>query len=522
MLSASRTILVRRAAMLAAALLLLVAPADAHVGSPNVFYEGDAGPYHLFVTVNVPAVIPGVADVQIRADSDDVRQVSTAVTRLSGAGSQYAPVPDVANRSPIDPHLFTSSLWLMEYGSMRVLINVAGVHGAAQMSVPVPSAARRMLPMPPALGALLLTLAIGLALGAISIVGGAARESRLAPGAPVTPELKRRGRRAMAITAVIVAAIFYFAFAWWNSDAQSYAAVTKLFKPPKLALTLVDGNRLAISPSPADKAWLQYRVMDGIVPDHGHLMHLFLVRTPALDRIWHLHPARQPDGSFVDTLPSLEPGRYAVFADIVSQTGFPWTLVGSIDLPQINGTPLSGDDCGGEAPALTPASDSTVDVLSDGTRVVWHRDAAALRANAPMILRFEVQDQNGKPATDVEPYMGMAAHAEIMSSDLQVFAHIHPSGSVPMASLMMVSSKSDSTAKPMQGMDMSGPSMNISGGSMDMSGANMNMNMSASTAPLSPELSMPYGFPTPGHYRIFLQFKRANKIETAHFDTAVN
>ena len=74
----------------------------------------------------------------------------------------------------------------------------------------------------------------------------------------------------------------------------------------------------------------------------------------------------------------------------------------------------------------------------------------------------------------------------------------------------------------MQGMDMSGPSMNISGGSMDMSGANMNMNMSASTAPLSPELSMPYGFPTPGHYRIFLQFKRANKIETAHFDTAVN
>jgi hypothetical protein len=103
-----------------------------------------------------------------------------------------------------------------------------------------------------------------------------------------------------------------------------------------------------------------------------------------------------------------------------------------------------------------------------------------------------------------------------------VFAHIHPSGSVPMASLMMVSSKSDSTAKPMQGMDMSGPAMNMSDPSMSMSGMNTSMNMSASTAPLSPELSMPYGFPTPGHYRIFLQFKRANKIETAHFDTAVN
>jgi hypothetical protein len=499
MLFASCATFMRRSAMLAVALLLFAAPANAHVGSPNVFYEGDAGPYHLFVTVNVPAVIPGVADVQIRADSDDVRQVSTAVTRLAGAGSQYAPVPDPAQRSPIDPHLFTSSLWLMEYGSMRVLINVAGAHGAAQMSVPVPSAARRMLPMPPALGALLLTLAIALAIGAISIVGAAARESRLAPGSPITPELKRRGWRAKAITGVIVTAFFYLAFVWWNSDARNYAAITKIFKPPKLALTVVDGNRLAIRPSPDDKVWLQFKVMDGIVPDHGHLMHLFLVRTPALDRIWHLHPARQPDGSFVDALPSIEPGRYSVFADIVDQSGFPWTLVGSIDLPQISGTPLSGDDSGGQAPALTSSSDSAVDVLDDGTRVVWHRDGASIRANAPMILRFEVQDQNGKPASGMEPYMGMAAHAEIVSSDLQVFAHIHPSGSVPMASLMMASANS---ADSMAAMKMS------------------DMNMNAAT--ISPELSMPYGFPKPGHYRIFLQFKRADKIETAHFDTAVN
>jgi hypothetical protein len=493
----------RRVAMLAVAVLLFAVPADAHVGSPNVYYEGDAGPYHLFVTVNVPAVIPGVADVQIRADSDDLRQVTTAVTRLAGAGSQYAPVPDAAQRSPIDPHLFTSSLWLMEYGSMRVLINVAGAHGNAQMSVPVPSAARRMLSMPPALGALLLTLAIALGIGAVSIVGGAARESRLAPGASVTPELKRRGWRAMAITGVVVAAIFYLAFVWWNADAQNYAAITKIFKPPKLALTVVDGNRLTIRPSPDDKLWLHYKVMDGIVPDHGHLMHLFLVRTPTLDRIWHLHPARQPDGSFVDALPKIEPGRYTVFADIVDQTGFPWTLVGSIDLPQISGTPLKGDDSGGDAPALTSSSDSAIDVLDDGTRVVWHRDGTAIRANAPMILRFEVQDQNGKPAPDVEPYMGMAAHAEIVSSDLQVFAHIHPSGSVPMASLMMASTNSDATSKSMPGMNMS----------------DMNMN---ATAAISPELSMPYGFPKSGHYRIFLQFKRANKIETAHFDTAVN
>ena len=172
----------------------------------------------------------------------------------------------------------------------------------------------------------------------------------------------------------------------------------------------------------------------------------------------------------------------------------------AIEPVTVHAAELRGDDSGGQALPLASSSDSVVDVLDDGTRVVWHRDSTALHANAPMILRFEVQDQNGKPATGMEPYMGMAAHAEIVSSDLQVFAHIHPSGSVPMAALMMASANS---ADSMAGMNMSDMSMNP-------------------PPVISPELSMPYGFPKPGHYRIFLQFKRADKIETAHFDTVVN
>ena len=101
-----------------------------------------------------------------------------------------------------------------------------------------------------------------------------------------------------------------------------------------------------------------------------------------------------------------------------------------------------------------------------------------------MILRFEVQDQNGKPATDVEPYMGMAAHAEIVSSDLQVFAHIHPSGSVPMAALMMVSSNSSDS---MAGMNMSDMNMNP--------GANAAANLAGTLDPLRvPRLQATTGF----------------------------
>jgi hypothetical protein len=476
-----------------AALIVIARPASAHVGSPNVFYEGDAGPYHLFVTVRVPQVIPGVADIEIRASSDNVRQISTAVATLTGPGSKYVPVPDVAKRSKVDPRYFTSSLWLMASGSMRVLLKVNGARGPAEMSVPVPAFATGMLPMPKWLGAMLLILALGLAVGAISIVRAAARESRVEPGAPVPPHYQRSGRRATIIMTVLVAAIFFGAFHWWNSDAQNYAAIATYYKGPKLTATLSGADRITIRPT--DEIWLRYEKVDEMVPDHGHVMHLFLVRTPGIDRIWHLHPERTDKGSFEENLPSMEPGHYKVFADLVDKSGFPWTLVGTIDLPNVQTTPMSGDDSEGIASPVVDSSDTISVTLADGTKVTWKRDTQPIKANAPMFLQFQIDDQTGKPASDLEPYMGMAAHAEIIRSDLSVFAHIHPSGSVPMASLMMASA--DTTASsPMAGMEMP-------------------------TDKVSPELSLPYGFPKPGQYRIFLQFKRAGHIDTAAFDTHV-
>ncbi|HUA36547.1 MAG TPA: hypothetical protein VMA09_23280 [Candidatus Binataceae bacterium] len=496
-------IAIRGGLLTALALIFFARTAAAHVGSPNVFYEGDAGPYHLFVAVAVPQVIPGVAQINVRARDNDVNSISTSVARLSGAGSQYAPVPDVAKRSPLDPHQFAANLWLMEFGSLRVIVKVDGAHGPAELSVPVPSFAQRSLPMPRWLGALLLALTIGLAIGAISIVGAAARDSLLTPGAEVSPEARRRGRRAMAFTAVVVGLIFWGAFEWWSVDASDYAAIAGFFKPPKLEVKLVGTNQLELQPSPADENWNKAVGFNRLVTDHGHLMHLFLLRTPAFDRILHLHPDLK-DGKFVESLPSLDAGHYEVFADVVSNNGFPWTLVGSIDLPQITAKPANPDDSGGSAAPISTASDSTIDVLADGTRVTWKRDAS-LRANTATIFEFDVRDPNGQPASDLGLYMGMAAHAEIIKDDLSVFAHIHPSGSVPMASLMMVNASADSS-QPSMDMPMNMPGMDMS-------------NMSAK---VSPEFSIPYGFPKPGRYRIFLQFKRAGQIETASFTADVH
>jgi hypothetical protein len=116
-----------------------------------------------------------------------------------------------------------------------------------------------------------------------------------------------------------------------------------------------------------------------------------------------------------------------------------------------------------------------------------------------MDFKFSVQGQDGKPAEDLEPYMGMAGHAEFVRSDLSVFAHVHPSGSVPMASLELAQAGLLGDRSAMQG----------------------GMAMAPATGTWPALVSFPYGFPKPGDYRIFVQVKRAGQVETGVFDVQV-
>jgi hypothetical protein len=70
------------------------------------------------------------------------------------------------------------------------------------------------------------------------------------------------------------------------------------------------------------------------MPDHGKLMHLFMVREPALDAMAHLHPiARSAAGLDFDAdVPSLPAGRYRVYGDIVHESGYAQTLISSVEL----------------------------------------------------------------------------------------------------------------------------------------------------------------------------------------------
>jgi hypothetical protein len=485
---------------IASVLLAAALPLRAHVGSADVFYEGNAGPYRLFVTVRVPQVIPGVAEIQVRSASNDVRAIRVVVLNLTGPGSTLPPTPDPAQPSKDDPRFFTASLWLMESGALQVRLLVDGSQGKAELSVPVPSFAQRTLPMQKSLGWLLFFLMLFLAVGVVSIVEAGVREGNLEPGASPQPSNLRRARRIMVVTAVLVAAILYLGRSWWGEEARSYQRGVDFFKPPAAETSLLNGNRLVIRAKGRDPVWPDYVKMEEVIPDHHHLMHLFLLHAPGMDRLWHLHPERIEGGAFAEDLPTMPAGHYQVFADIVDKSGYPWTLVGSIDLPQVIGKSLSGDDSSWSgAPLLAAATDSAISQLADGGRIAWQRDAGPLRANVPLEFKFSVQDKDGHPIQDMQPYMGMAGHAEFVRSDWSVFAHIHPAGSVSMAALELAQAGIPSDSPAMQNA----------------------MSLPAPSAPIPPEVSFPYGFPQRGDYRIFIQIKRAGQVETGVFDAHV-
>jgi hypothetical protein len=474
----------------------------------------------------VPQVIPGIAEVDVRSESPDVTAISIAPMQLTGPGSQYAPAPDIAQRSKTDPQSFTGSVWLMEFGSLQVRLQADGTRGAGSLAVPVPAVAQGILPMARPLGVLLVVLMLVLAASLISIAAAAVREGSLNPGAAPGADSVRRNRTAAIVAAAVIAILLYVGWRWWRADASVYAR--NVYAPPAIAATLDQSGRLLLSqqagrvasgnPRRADRD-----ALDHLIPDHGHLMHLFLIRTPGMDSFWHLHPrplpagpsVEQGTGHFSTALPALPPGHYIIFADVVLSSGFPMTMLGEIDFPA---APLAGKTTAGDpddssasaAPIPAQPGNSAVSSLPDGGRMVWERDPAPLQHNVPFSFRFRVEDSSGNPVHDLQLYMGMPAHAEIIRSDGSVFAHIHPAGSVSMAALDLAQMNLPNASPASAAAAMSG--MNTLG----MPGMNADADNSG------PEVSFPYGFPQPGVYRIFVQVKRLGRIETGVFDTSVN
>ena len=502
------------------AVLSCSVPAWAHVGSPDVYADGNAGPYRLFVTVRPPLVIPGVAEIEVRTEGSapnapTVSGVEMAPIPLTGEASKHPPVADSMKQSAQDSRFYTGALWIMASGSWQVRFTVNGSAGSGVLSIPVPATSSSTRGMQAGLGVLLASLGLLLVVGVIGIAGAAARDAQLPPGALPSKQAGRRARIAMIGALAAMIAAVWFGNQWWKGEADNYSRY--VYKPLTMQPTLQPDQTLDLKIE--DPGWLKSRKVDDFVLDHGHLMHLYLIRQPGMDVVYHLHPDQIAPGDFQLALPSIPAGVYSLYADVVHATGFPETLVARLELPEIAGRPLNGDDAKGltqplsslrgmpNACPINPVAGSRFH-LPDGYTMVWD-NTAKLPAKTPQVFEFSLLGADGKPASDMALYMGMVGHAAFVKEDGTVFAHVHPSGTVSMAALMMAAAQNQANAaKPgaMASMpEMTGPGVAMS-------------NTKGQAGGVPNTVGFPYGFPTAGAYRIFVQMKRGQTIETGAFD----
>ncbi len=485
------------------AVLALAVMSMAHVGNPDTFFVGDAGPYRVRVITRLPGVIPGRGQVSVRVLGATTGSPPRVTVRAGqwNVGVDGAPPPETAVAVPGDPELFATELWFMTPSSYALYVNVVGASGTGSAIVPVMALATAQRTMDRGLGLLLGALGVLLTAGLVTIVGAAVRESNLAPG--LTPDGKRRLRSwvAMGVTAAILGLAIVGGRLWWRFEATTYAQ-SVLYRPFNANATVHEQDgRLDLVLGIRDPRWRgepnPLSRYNTLTPDHGKLMHLFLVREDASSAFAHLHPVPRTPASldFDARLPPLPSGRYRVFADIVHESGYAQTLVAAADLPDhpaaAPDSTVDPDDSWFRG-AASPESSEPAFRLSDGSSISWSRGDRPLAATHEETLTFSARDEQGAPLA-IEPYMGMAAHVLIMRDDGSVFVHLHPAGTISMAALQRFS---EQAATPPDG-------------------------HAHHETPMESVVSIPFAFPKPGRYRIWVQMKHLGRIMTAAFDATV-
>ncbi len=471
------------------ALLLLLLPiaAYAHVNSKDVFETVHAGPYTLYVTIRPPDVIPGVATVEIRNSGPAVSNLSITPLPVTGEASKHPPSADAMQRNATDQQFFTGTIWIMASGTWQVRIVADGASGLATATVPVLAVPVTTLHMEKSLGIVLALLGVFLVVTMAGTIAASVREARLAPGVETPATLRRRSPVVFGTALVVMVALVWLGGKWWNVEAADYAG--NIFTPAVTTATLV-GNQLdlrvkSIKSEESDRA----RSNNDYLPDHGHLIHLYAIREPEMDAAFHLHPTLVDAGDFRDALPAMPSGHYKLYGDVVHANGFPETLLTSVEIPAgMPGIPLSPEDAEARPAPLSAGLLGASYKLPDEYTMVW-TPPPSLTASTGYTFHFTLFDPAGRPATDMQPYLGMAGHAAFVKADGTVFAHTHPDGSAPMADVMLAD---ESIAAPM-----------------------------ALPVPVTASVDFPYGFPSSGRYRIFIQMKHGNTVETGVFDAEV-
>jgi len=145
-------------------------------------------------------------------------------------------------------------------------------------------------------------------------------------------------------------------------------------------------------------------------PNHERDLHLIVVRRD-LGGFQHVHPTMGADGTWSIPLAVPAPGQYRVFADF-QPAGRDRSLTLGVDVPAP----------GRYQPIPLPAPQRTA--VADGYTVTLEGD---LVPGASSALTLSVS-KDGKPVTDLQPYLGAYGHLVALRGGDLAYLHVHPDG----------------------------------------------------------------------------------------------
>ncbi|MCR9014076.1 hypothetical protein [Aquiflexum gelatinilyticum] len=537
-------------------LLLLWFTSSSHIGSPGVIYEGLLGPYRILANIIPAEVVPGIAKVTIILPENPENITLEVRPVYWSAGLKGTPKADPMFAVPGEPGKYEGELWFMNSGTSSVQVMMQANGQIFEAIVPVMAWPTAKNSMTSELGIPLTILGIFLVILMVTIISSAMSDSINDPGKERNPAADKRRKIGIIIGSTIMLLILWGGKTWWDTESEQYNNF--LFKPIEAKSRLKpesDGNYLHLEIDTNTLSQGQTtRKLSFIVPDHGKLMHLFLIRKGDLDVFAHLHPERIDSLNFKVKLPSIPAGDYHVYADITRYTGFSETIISDFTIPEnsnfqlISNTdvalgrddtytfsnPISGKKTSLDGDIMICGKPGIKTDLPEGYSAVWETDGENFETGTLYNLDFALFDAEGNPAL-LEPYLGMMGHAVVLKHDGSVYIHLHPTGNYSMGSQQMLLDRFESGKIGFQNLptglsfkDSIDGVIKVLNQLPEQERDSLLMGNMVHLDPTDPEhiehsmVSFPYAFPQPGNYRIWVQVKIDGKIVNGAFDVEVD
>lgn len=214
---------------------------------------------------------------------------------------------------------------------------------------------------------------------------------------------------------------------------------------------------------------------------HTKLLHLLLVKS---DFTWfeHQHPVLDKDGTFRIDWTFPRAGRYYLFADFTPAD----------DDNQIKRMTLNVGGPSAPAPTAKLRPEKPHSVMVGDTKVTIGVFNPPFIVGKQVLLTYRFTDRDGKPVTNMQPFIGAMGHMIAIREDGTHCVHVHVLHGVAPGSYGATMLPIMQAADPIK----------VTPDMVTLTG---------------PEFSFKLTLPTPGVYRVWAQFMRHNKVVTVPF-----